>query len=145
MTVANVSAPHVARQTPVQVKLLGGFELSVDGSAIETPITAQRLIAFLALHPRALARGYVAGALWLDKTDARAASNLRSSLWRTRPLGDRLIQATRTHLRLCDEIHVDVAEADAVARRLLPGTLRICVRPPCCAEVSCCRTGTTTG
>ncbi len=72
--------PRTNRQASVCVRLIEGFELCVDGHAVEAPSAAQRLVAFLALHPRPLTRSYIAGSLWLDKTDSRATSNLRSSL-----------------------------------------------------------------
>jgi DNA-binding SARP family transcriptional activator len=105
----------------VRLQLIEGFELSVDGLVVDAPFAVQRLVAFLALHPRPLHRNYVAGSLWLDKTDSRATSNLRSALWRTHGFGERLIRSSRTHLRLADDVYVDVAEADAVARQLLSG------------------------
>jgi DNA-binding SARP family transcriptional activator len=107
----------------VAVRLIEGFELAVDGEAVETPAAAQRLIAFLALHPRPLTRAYIAGSLWLDKTDDRATSNLRSALWRTHGFGERLIRASRTHIQLAPGVYVDVAEIDAVARQMLAGRL----------------------
>ncbi|OLB76573.1 MAG: hypothetical protein AUI14_18270 [Actinobacteria bacterium 13_2_20CM_2_71_6] len=109
------------RSAMVRLRLIEGFELSVDGAVVEAPLAAQRLVAFLALHPRPLHRHYVAGSLWLDKTDSRATSNLRSALWRTHGFGERLIRSSRTHMRLADDVYVDVAEVDAVARLLLAG------------------------
>jgi DNA-binding SARP family transcriptional activator len=120
------AATSSARTDPnaaVAVRLIEGFELRLDGAAVETPAAAQRLVAFLALHPRPLTRAYIAGSLWLDKTDDRATSNLRSALWRTHGFGERLIRANRTHVQLAPEVYVDVAEVDAVARRMLAGEL----------------------
>src|SRR6266536_2753294 len=107
------------RRARIRLKLMEGFELRVDDEVVDAPVAAQRLVAFLALHPRPLTRSFVAGSLWLDKTDRRATSNLRSSLWRTRGVGDQLIKSTRTHVHLAEDVYVDVAELDAVARRLL--------------------------
>ena len=108
-------------QRGIRLRLIEGFELDIDGSPVAAPFAVQRLMAFLALHPRPLHRAYVAGSLWLDKTETRATSNLRSALWRAHACGGRLIQSSRTHLRLGDDVRVDVAEADAVAHRLLAG------------------------
>ena len=122
MTVtASPSAIRTDRDSPVRLRLISGFELIVDGVPVDAPLAAQRLVAFLALHPRPLHRNYVAGSLWLDKTDSRATSNLRSALWRTHGFGDRLIRSSRTHLRLAEDVYVDVAEIEAVARLLLSG------------------------
>ena len=115
-------------RSSVQVRLISGFELSVGSLVVDAPFAVQRLVAFLALHPRPLHRNYVAGSLWLDKTDTRATSNLRSALWRTREVGAELIRSTRTHLRLGEDIDVDVTKADSLARQLLSGgTSQACV------------------
>lgn len=115
----HVPAPRTDPRAAVRLRLLDGFELQVDGRPVQAPAAAQHLVAFLALHPRPLTRAYVAGSLWLDKSDDRASSNLRSALWRTHGFGERLIRASRTHLQLAADMYVDVAEVDAVARRML--------------------------
>lgn len=107
----------------VRLRLIDGFELVVDGAVVDTPLATQRLVAFLALHPRPVQRHYVAGSLWLEKSESRATSNLRSALWRAHGFGERLIRSNRTQLRLADDVYVDVAEMDAVARRLVAGLL----------------------
>jgi DNA-binding SARP family transcriptional activator len=120
-----IAAPgaRADHKTRVRVQLLEGFELNVDGCPVDTPLGEQRLIAFLALHRHPLNRNYVAGSLWLDKTDSRATSNLRCALWRTHGFCQRLIESSRTHMRLAEDVYVDVAEVDAIARRLLLGEL----------------------
>ncbi len=82
-------------------------------------MSAQRLLAFLALHERPLHRVYVAGTLWIDASEDRAAANLRSSLWRLHQPGYKLVEATNLQLRLAPEIPVDVREMRAVAHKLL--------------------------
>jgi DNA-binding SARP family transcriptional activator len=120
MTATSVEPGRPTGPPPgIHLRLIEGFELDVDGAPVVAPFAVQRLIAFLALHPRPLHRTYVAGSLWLDKTEARATSNLRSALWRTHACGRRLIHCSRTHLRLGDEVRVDVTEADSTAHRLL--------------------------
>ena len=114
----------VGRTNPdaaVRLRLIDGFELVVDGAIVDIPLATQRLVAFLALHPRPVQRNYVAGSLWLDKSENRATSNLRSALWRTHGFGERLIKSNRTQIRLVEDMYVDVAELDATARRLVGG------------------------
>ena len=60
------------------LSLLNAFELRCDGEVVGLPISAQRLLAFLALHERPLLRPYVAGTLWLEANDERAGASLRS-------------------------------------------------------------------
>ncbi|HEX5800140.1 MAG TPA: BTAD domain-containing putative transcriptional regulator [Gaiellaceae bacterium] len=104
------------------LSLLDAFELRCDGELVGLPVSAQRLLAFLALHERPLLRPYVAGTLWIDASDERAGASLRSSLWRLNRSGHRLVDATSTRLGLAPGIDVDVRSSLALARRLLDGT-----------------------
>lgn len=104
------------------LSLLNAFELRCGGRAVGLPPSAQRLLAFVALHERPLQRAYVAGTLWLDSSDERAAASLRSSLWRLNRPGHVLVDATGTHLRLASAVDVDLRRAFALAHRLIDGT-----------------------
>jgi DNA-binding SARP family transcriptional activator len=81
-------------------------------------MNGQRLLAFLALQGRPLTRSFVAGSLWIDSTDHRAAASLRSALWRMNRDG-RLIDTNGEQLALLPAVQVDVADAVAQAHRLL--------------------------
>ncbi len=96
-----------------------GFELRCGGQQIGLPLSAQRLVAFLALHHRPLLRVYVAGSLWIDASEARSHANLRSALWRLRQTGHFLVDATPSHLALGPEVDVDVHRVVALSRGLL--------------------------
>jgi DNA-binding SARP family transcriptional activator len=85
-------------------------------------MSAQRLLAFVALHDHPLLRVFVAGSLWTDSSDVRAAASLRSSLWRLHRPGLQLICASATHLRLAAEVNVDIRRGFELAHRLLDGT-----------------------
>lgn len=91
--------------------------LEIDHGAVEPPASVQRLIAFLALHPGALHRGYVAGVLWPDGPDDRAGAKLRSTLWRLSQLGGRVVLARYGTVRLNPSVSVDMQEATDLARR----------------------------
>lgn len=104
---------------PVRVELLGGFDVSHDGQPISLPLSAQRVLALLALHDRPLLRAFVAGVLWLDSPEERAAASLRSVLWRLRLPGRDLVEAGRAHVGLAPEVWVDVRDARAFARGVL--------------------------
>jgi DNA-binding SARP family transcriptional activator len=101
--------------------LLDAFELACDGAPVAIPMSAQRLLAFLALHPRPLLRPLVAGTLWPETTEERAHASLRSALWRLHRLGDGLVDVTGPRLRLGAAVEVDLRLAEATARRLLEG------------------------
>ena len=102
-----------------RVHLLGAFELWFGDELVELPQSAQRLLAFLALHDRPLQRSFVSGSLWLDTTDQRASANLRSTLWRLRRPGFDPIDSSITHLSLGSSVVVDLCEGTLLARRLV--------------------------
>jgi DNA-binding SARP family transcriptional activator len=104
------------------LSLLNAFELRCDGERISLPMSAQRLLAFVALHERPLLRVYVAGNLWIDVSEERAGASLRSSLWRLNRPGHRLVDATSTQLRLAPGVDVDLRRAFGLAHRLIDGT-----------------------
>jgi DNA-binding SARP family transcriptional activator len=106
----------------VSLSLLNAFELVCEGETVRLPLTAQRLLAFVALHDHPLQRTYVSGVLWADSPEERAAGSLRSSLWRLHRPGYQLVDATTTHLHLAPGVDVDVRRGLAHARELLrPG------------------------
>ena len=105
----------------LRLKLLGGFALSSGGAEIVLPVSAQRLVAFLALQDRPLLRLYVAGVLWPDANEKRSYANLRSALWRLRKVGHEIVETRAANLRITPAIDVDAARALAVARSLLDG------------------------
>jgi len=106
----------------VRVRLLGGFELTVDERAIDLPLAAQRVVAFVALQERPVLRAHVAGSLWGGRTEERAGACLRSALWRASH-EFALLDAGRTHLSLARRVWLDVTEARQTAQRVLDGHL----------------------
>ena len=105
----------------VVLHLLAGFGVDVDGEEVPLPGSAQRLVAFVALHERPVLRPYAAGTLWLDWPEARAAGNLRSALWRIQRNTPELVSADAHMLRLGRYVRVDLREAEMVARAELAG------------------------
>jgi DNA-binding SARP family transcriptional activator len=114
----------------VELTLLGAFELHSEGEPIELPTSAQRLLAFVALHNHSLLRIYVAGKLWLDVPEDRAYANLRSTLWRLNQPGLRIVETTNRALRLARDVRVDFRSGTELAHRLLGG-----VADPCDLDV----------
>lgn len=111
--VASTAVPHLG--------LLGGFRLTVGSHPVALPPAAQRVVAYLALHGRVLARDHLAGALWADLSSARAAANLRAALWRAAVPDTVVLVPSRTHVRLADDLVVDHEAALDRARRLVHG------------------------
>lgn len=112
-------ASEPARIPSVRVCLLDGFALECGDESVELPLSAQRLVAFLAFQERPVLRTYVAGCLWLEKSEERANANLRAALWRLRQPGLQLVDAVGNHLAVCRTVAVDVREAFLRARQLL--------------------------
>jgi DNA-binding SARP family transcriptional activator len=106
---------------PARLLLLDGFALECGNGSIELPLSAQRLIAFLAFQERPVLRSYVAGSLWLEKTDERANANLRAALWRLRQPGVQLVEALGSHLAISRTMTVDVRDSFRRARQLVSG------------------------
>jgi len=105
--------------TRTRLRLLDTFELICDGAPITLPTSAQRLVAFLALHDRPLLRSYVAGTLWPETLEERAYANLRSTLWRIHRCNLGLVLADLQQLRLDADVEVDLRTIERLARRAL--------------------------
>ncbi len=103
----------------VDLQLLNCFELRCTGAVVRLPMSAQRLLAFLALRPHPMLRVHVAGSLWLDSTEERSFANLRSALWRVHQSGHSLIDSSKDQLRLDPRVRVDIHRATDLARLLL--------------------------
>jgi DNA-binding SARP family transcriptional activator len=105
----------------VQLTLLGTFALECAGAQVRLPMSAQRLVAFVALQEHPVLRAYAAGSLWPDTAEERAHANLRSALWRLHRCGHRVIAAAGDQLRLGNDVRVDLRESEKLARRALLG------------------------
>jgi DNA-binding SARP family transcriptional activator len=103
----------------LRLTLLRGFQLEHNSQTIDLPLGSQRLVAFLALQRRAVERMFVAGTLWIDRSEASANASLRTALWRLQRLALPLIESTRSRLKLSSAVSVDLHETDARARRVL--------------------------
>ena len=110
-----------ANSKRIQLNLLGGFRLVVDDLPVVLPDGIQRVVAFVALQSAPVRRGFVAGSLWLDKGDARAAANLRSSLWRLHQNDIMLLGCDGGMIGLGDGVEVDVRSSIEVARAVIHG------------------------
>jgi DNA-binding SARP family transcriptional activator len=97
----NVATAHhrlVGGLGMLEVRLLGQFDVRLDGRHIDLPTRpAQALLAYLALHVGTRTRReQLAGLLWPDADEASARNNLRQALWRLRAaLGAASLQADK--------------------------------------------------
>ncbi|MET0903704.1 MAG: BTAD domain-containing putative transcriptional regulator [Acidimicrobiales bacterium] len=100
------------------LRMFGGFDVVSDGTVVELPPEAQRLVAFLALREKPVQRSFVAGSLWLDSTEDRARANLRSVLSRVRRVLPGLVDADFQTLRLGRNVRSDVESLTTRAEAL---------------------------
>jgi DNA-binding SARP family transcriptional activator len=108
------------QQPSLQLSLIRGFELRSGDAVVPVALSAQRLVAFVALQDRAVPRLHASGVLWSDVSEQRANSSLRSALWRTpSPDGQPLIEATNTHLWLHPAVEVDFRRVVSQAASIL--------------------------
>lgn len=120
------------RTRPTELSVLGRFSCRSAGRPLILAPRGERLLAYLALHRTPVRRDQVYGALWDDSSDGRAASNLRSTLWRLpRPAAGPLVEIAEGHLALAPHVTVDLWRVEAgegddredhlLAGDLLPG------------------------
>lgn len=78
------AAPRLASlaNSRLRIRLLGRFELTSGNRLLRVTPAGERLLAYLAIRPDSAGRQAVALALWPECSDARAAANLRSALFR---------------------------------------------------------------
>lgn len=110
---------HPERPGAVSLSLLRSFELRIDGRPVSVPLGSQRVLAFLVLNRSRVARIFLAGNLWIDASEERAAAALRTALWRLgRPAGE-IVRAQGPWLSIDPAVEVDVDIATRTARGLL--------------------------
>jgi DNA-binding SARP family transcriptional activator len=122
---ARTDTPRVA------LRLLGHFELRVDGIVVVLPTGPQRLAAYLALRG-ITARGRVAGELWPETTQGRAMGCLRTAIWRVNQATRGLIDAYGGGLDLDPRANVDVRQVLLTSGSLLTASTTPAIRtlPP---------------
>lgn len=103
MTVASAS-------TQLRLDILGGFSLREADRTVHLPGTAQRLLAFVALQRRPVARDHVAFTLWPDGSEAHAHGSLRTALFELRRPGHDLIRVVDGETSLAPDVAVDLEE-----------------------------------
>lgn len=111
-------AARTSPEAPL-IELLGRVSVSHAEGRCGVSVGAARLIAYLALHPGDHDRQRIAGTLWPDSPDARAAGNLRSALWRLNALPVELVDVDRCWVALRPEVLVDVRLLSEWAARLI--------------------------
>lgn len=102
----------------VHVHLLGGLRVEVGGAVIELPTVSSRLVALVSLSaPYPVERTRLAGELWPSYSEKRAASNLRSTMWRLRSAHSGIIEPSGHSVSLSPRAWVDIANPLDVIRQ----------------------------
>jgi DNA-binding SARP family transcriptional activator len=93
----------------VQLRLLGGFGIAVEGRPIVLPPSAQRVLAALALRPQEWDRTALGEMLYPDGRRSQVSASLRSALWRSkREAGPALVASRGQRLCLTEHVSVDL-------------------------------------
>ena len=118
-----VAAPDpsagAAQVSSVEMSVLDGFDLKIDGVSVALSPGSQRLLVFLALRERAVTRIALAGTMWPDVSEGRAGDSLRSAIARLEAQARSSIQMSSTGLRLSEIVTIDLRDAQALAHRLI--------------------------
>jgi DNA-binding SARP family transcriptional activator len=101
------------------LRLTGAFTLHRDGQPIHLSISAQRVVAFLALSDSPTLRSHMAGSFWPDVSEDRAMANLRSVIWRTRGPAHDILGVDDGQLVLRSDVIVDTRELRRIALGIL--------------------------
>jgi DNA-binding SARP family transcriptional activator len=103
----------------VALRLLGDFQLVLDGRLAEIGATGQRLLAALACRGGPVPRAQLAAMLWPDSPRVRAHANLRTTVYRLQRRLHGVVCGGSTHLHLADAVQVDLLAAVDAAQTLL--------------------------
>lgn len=101
---------HLQQAGRLDLSLIGGFLLLVDGRPVDLTVALQRLVALLAIRSRPIRRVLVAGLMWPDCDETRARANLRSALWRLRKADAGIVTGDDLEIRLGSEVRVDMRD-----------------------------------
>jgi DNA-binding SARP family transcriptional activator len=116
---ADLPAAPAGRVPVVELRLLGGFRLTVDGQLVRVGSSSERLLAVLACRGRQAARTQLAAVLWPAAAPARAQANLRAALHRLVRRAPGAVHLSGSHVQLNLGVRVDVEANTRLARRIL--------------------------
>ncbi|WP_194825052.1 BTAD domain-containing putative transcriptional regulator [Nocardia sp. XZ_19_231] len=102
-----------------QLTLVEEFALEVDSHRLVVPHMAERVLTYLALVGRPVARCRLAGTLWPECSELAASKSLRTALWRLRQVEESLVETDRDRLRLDPNVAVDFADLVGLAYALV--------------------------
>jgi DNA-binding SARP family transcriptional activator len=101
------------------MSLIEEFALFVGGRRLYVPHMSERVLTYLALANRPVARGRLAGTLWPYCPEQSASKTLRTALWRLRRVDEALVEASGDRLRLDPNVSVDLVTLTELAQNLI--------------------------
>lgn len=111
-----------ADQEGSRLSLLPSFAMSSGGQDVQVGGTTAKALVYVALQDQAVDRSVAAGVLWPHVRDARAAANLRTTLWRiTQATQSSILDVHGSSLRIDPTVAVDLHRAVGEARRIVGG------------------------
>jgi DNA-binding SARP family transcriptional activator len=102
-----------------KLHLLDGFEFRARDTSVRLSAGLEHLIAFLALRGAPVPRRRLAGVLWPDTFDAKAAASLRSALWRVNRAAGCFVVVEDTAVALSPAVWVDTRALVARSREVI--------------------------
>jgi DNA-binding SARP family transcriptional activator len=100
-----------------RVRLFDSCRISLRGREIALKSREQRLVALLALEGQR-PRGYLAGMLWPETVESKAAASLRAAVWQLEHTVPGLVVSSASQLGLAAQTRVDVAELRDLTQRI---------------------------
>lgn len=121
MPLAIKSRPETGAATAATsaICLIGGPYVLQSGIRTPVPEGSKKLLAFVALQGGRADRRQTAGILWPGGSDARAAGNLRSALWRLREAGIQVIEADKSCIGMRHGAVTDIQALEGWASRVI--------------------------
>jgi DNA-binding SARP family transcriptional activator len=103
---------------PKELRVLGEFTVSEGSRTIDIAPACQRVVTLLALSDTGISRATLAGTLWPNKSQSRAAANLRCALWRLPEEIRATLDGNGVRLSLDSHWSVDIVMARRIAAEL---------------------------
>jgi DNA-binding SARP family transcriptional activator len=119
MSSAGTHRVEIADMACSEITLVDEFALVRGGCRLSVPHMAERVLSYLALVGRPIARRRLAGALWPECIDQYASKSLRTALWRIRRIQDELVEVSSDRVRLDPDVSVDLTTLTDLAHRLI--------------------------
>jgi SARP family transcriptional regulator, regulator of embCAB operon len=99
--------PGMEEEQSIALKILGCWDLVLDGTSLSVGSRQQRLIAALAIHGRR-SRSALGGLLWPNCTEAHAMGSLRAAVFKVSRRLPSLLTTCDSDLALAESVDVDL-------------------------------------